>query len=53
MGGWKTWTAAAIGIVAAGLAAKGHETAAQVLLSIATALGFVGVGYKVEKGKEQ
>ena len=49
MKGWKTWVAAAIGIVAAGLAAKGHEAASQVLLAVATALGLVGIGHKVEK----
>lgn len=49
MKGWKTWVAAGVAIVAAGLEAQGYGTAAKVLLMVAGALGMVGVAHKIEK----
>ncbi len=58
MGGWKTWTAAALTILGGAVAASRNvfpEYAAaidmgwQIIIGIAGAFGVVGIGHKVEK----
>lgn len=55
MSGWKTWASVVIIGLAAALEALGGEYAeySKVLLMVGGAFGLVGVGHKLEKGKEQ
>ena len=49
MKGWKTWVGFALGIVAAGLEAKGYATAARVVGFLSVSVIGVGLGSKIEK----
>lgn len=51
MKGWKTWAGAALVAVSAVLGYVGESDLAQALLTVGAALGLVGVGHKIEKGK--
>jgi len=52
MSGWKTWVAAGLAAVSAGLKAAGYEEYATIAMTLAGALGLVGLGHKIEKAAE-
>lgn len=49
MGGWKTWTAAAIIAVGAVLEFYGLGELSKLLYGVGSTFGLVGLGHKIEK----
>lgn len=49
MSGWKTWTAAGLFAASAALRYLGYASIADVVENLATGLGLVGIGHKIEK----